>query len=161
MNHTYKIKVNEEFEYDLNSEDLDALDVVGSGHSAYHVLKENIPYHAEIVLADFNAKKYAVKVNSEIYEVSIADHLDLLIDQMGFDLSFSKDIDTIEAPMPGLILDINVRVGSAVNENDPLVILEAMKMENVITSPRDGIIKNITVKKGEAVDKDHVIIEFE
>ena len=52
-------------------------------------------------------------------------------------------------------------IGQAVNEDDPLVILEAMKMENVITSPRDGIIKNISVEKGEAVDKKHVLIEFE
>ena len=80
---------------------------------------------------------------------------------MGFALSSTKDVGLIEAPMPGLILDINVRVGQAVNEDDPLLILEAMKMENVITSPRDGIIKSVSVKKGEAVDKNHVLIEFE
>ena len=93
--------------------------------------------------------------------MAISDHLDLLIDKMGFALSSSKDVGMIEAPMPGLILDINVRVGQAVNEDDPLLILEAMKMENVITSPRDGIIKNVSVEKGEAVDKNHVLIEFE
>jgi biotin carboxyl carrier protein len=63
--------------------------------------------------------------------------------------------------MPGLILEIHVRIGQAVNENDPLLILEAMKMENVITSPRDGIIKSISVKKSDAVDKNQLLIEFE
>jgi biotin carboxyl carrier protein len=80
---------------------------------------------------------------------------------MGFALSSVKDVSMIEAPMPGLILDINVRVGQAVNEDDPLLILEAMKMENVLTSPRDGIIKSVNVKKGAAVDKKHILIEFE
>jgi biotin carboxyl carrier protein len=63
--------------------------------------------------------------------------------------------------MPGLILEIHVQTGQEVNEDDPLLILEAMKMENVITSPRDGIIKSITVKKGETVDKNQLLIEFE
>ena len=161
MEDTYRLRVNGEFEYMLNQKDIEEIDILPSGPTTYHILKENIPFRAEIIEADFLSKKYSIKVNSGIYEVSIADHLDLLIDEMGFALSSSKDIGMIEAPMPGLILDINVRVGQAVNEDDPLVILEAMKMENVITSPRDGIIKKITVKKGQAVDKKDVLIEFE
>lgn len=161
MEHTYKLRVNAEFEYELKQEDLDSLDIVPTSANGYHVLKKTIPYQVEIFKADFHSKNYTVKVNSGIYEVTIADHLDQLIDQMGFALTSSKDIDMIEAPMPGLILDINVRKGQAVNEDDPLLILEAMKMENVITSPRNGIIKNIAVKKGEAVDRKHIMIEFE
>jgi biotin carboxyl carrier protein len=63
--------------------------------------------------------------------------------------------------MPGLILEINVAVGQHVAENDPLLILEAMKMENSFLSPRDGIIKSIVVVKGQAVDKGQLLIEFE
>ncbi len=63
--------------------------------------------------------------------------------------------------MPGLILDINVKVGQEVQENDALLILEAMKMENIITSPRNGIIKSVSVKNGDAVEKNHLLIEFE
>jgi biotin carboxyl carrier protein len=63
--------------------------------------------------------------------------------------------------MPGLILDINVKIGQKVKEDDPLLILEAMKMENVLTSPRDGIIKSISVSKGDAVNKNQLLIEFE
>ena len=161
MEENYKLRVNDQFEFNLNAKDVDDLDVLSTGPDGYHLLQENTPFTAEVTEADFNNKKYSIKVNSEIYEVSINDQLDLLIDQMGFAQGSSKDISSIEAPMPGLILDINVRVGQAVNEDDPLVILEAMKMENVITSPRDGIIKNISVEKGAAVDKKHVLIEFE
>ncbi|MCL4125700.1 UNVERIFIED_CONTAM: hypothetical protein GTU68_028898 [Idotea baltica] len=63
--------------------------------------------------------------------------------------------------MPGLILDINVKVGQEVIEDDALLILEAMKMENVLTAPRDGMIKSITVSKGDAVDKNQLLITFE
>ena len=161
MEDTFKLKVNNEFEFSLNGEHLEELDIQSVNADSYHILKDNIPFHTQVIASDFHKKKYSIRVNSSIYEVAISDHLDLLIDKMGFALSSTKDVGLIEAPMPGLILDINVRVGQAVNEDDPLLILEAMKMENVITSPRDGIIKNVSVKKGEAVDKNHVLIEFE
>ena len=161
MEETYKLKVNNEFEYSLDSENIEGLDIQVVNTNSYHILRDNLPFHTEVLQADFLNKQYTIKVNSGIYDVDISDHLDLLIDKMGFALSSSKDVGMIEAPMPGLILDINVRVGQAVNEDDPLLILEAMKMENVITSPRDGIIKNVSVEKGEAVDKNHVLIEFE
>ena len=67
---------------------------------------------------------------------------------------------SIKAPMPGLILEINVKVGQEVKEDEPLLILEAMKMENIITSPRDGIIKSISVNKTDAVEKNQLLIEF-
>ena len=158
---SFKLSINGKFEYELNVMDIEDLDILSTGADSYHLLVENIPYHAHILKGDFNRRKYIVEVNSGTYEVDIQDQLDLLIDRMGFAQGSSKDISAIEAPMPGLILDINVRIGQAVNEDDPLVILEAMKMENVITSPRDGIIKNIAVEKGAAVDKKHVLIEFE
>ncbi|MCL4140359.1 UNVERIFIED_CONTAM: hypothetical protein GTU68_048933 [Idotea baltica] len=63
--------------------------------------------------------------------------------------------------MPGLLLAINVEVGQNVKEDDSLLILEAMKMENVITSPRNGIIKSINAVKGNTVDKGTLLIEFE
>ncbi|MEM7382618.1 MAG: acetyl-CoA carboxylase biotin carboxyl carrier protein subunit, partial [Bacteroidota bacterium] len=81
--------------------------------------------------------------------------------QMGFALGSAKDVSSIEAPMPGLILDISVSEGQEVNEGDPLLILEAMKMENVITSPRNGVVKSVPISQGETVEKKHLLIEFE
>ncbi len=61
----------------------------------------------------------------------------------------------------GLILDILVKEGQEVSEEDQLVILEAMKMENIITSPRNGVIKKIGVSQGDAVEKKQLLIEFQ
>ena len=87
--------------------------------------------------------------------------MDELIKKMGFAVNAGKNIDSISAPMPGLILDILVEEGQEVNEEDQLLILEAMKMENIITSPRSGVIKTVSVSKGEAVDKKQLLIEFQ
>jgi biotin carboxyl carrier protein len=81
--------------------------------------------------------------------------------RLRFEVGLTKQVNAIKAPMPGLILEINVVVGQTVQENDPLLILEAMKMENSFLSPRDGVIKSIAVTKGDAVDKGQLLIEFE
>ena len=91
----------------------------------------------------------------------IANALDQLIDKMGFSANDSKQIDAINAPMPGLLLEISVAVGQEVKKDDQLFILEAMKMENSILSPRDGVIKSVNANKGDAIEKNYVLIEFE
>jgi biotin carboxyl carrier protein len=161
MNNSFKVVVDGNLEFEISSDDTTNIDVLQTSANSYHVLKENKSFTAEVMAKDFYHKKYVISINNSSYEVVISDDLDLLISEMGFELSSNKDIDSISAPMPGLILDIPVRVGQAVNEDDQLVILEAMKMENIISSPRDGIIKSISVKKGDAVDKNQLLIEFE
>lgn len=161
MNNSFKVVVDNTHEFKINSDDISKIDALQTSSDSYHILKENKSFKAEVIEKDFYSKTYKVKINNSSYEVVISDSLDFLINDMGFALSSSKDIDSISAPMPGLILEIHVRIGQAVNEDDPLLILEAMKMENVITSPRDGIIKSISVKKSEAVDKNQLLIEFE
>lgn len=69
--------------------------------------------------------------------------------------------EVIKAPMPGTILNINVKEGDNVKKGQVLLILEAMKMENEIVSPRDGKVVGIAVSKGTSVNTgdDMVIIE--
>jgi biotin carboxyl carrier protein len=161
MSTTYKLSVNHATSFELTESDLQNLDAVNISESKFHILKENKPYKAEIVSADFIAKKYTVKVNNNTYEVAISDALDILIQSMGIERGRTKVVNAIKAPMPGLILEISVEVGQEVKENDPLLILEAMKMENSFLSPRNGVIKSIAVQKGMAVDKGQLLIEFE
>jgi biotin carboxyl carrier protein len=161
MEDQFKVKVNEELEYQLSSEDLSSLDALNTSPVSYHVLVGSKPFTAQIIKSDFHKKSYEVRINSNNYSITIEDKLDLLIEKMGFALSSARNISSIEAPMPGLILEISVQAGQEVKEDDPLLILEAMKMENVITSPRDGVIKSIQVSQGDAVDKDNLLIEFE
>ena len=63
--------------------------------------------------------------------------------------------------MPGKILDIMVEVGDDVKKGQPVIILEAMKMENELKSPIDGIIKKLDVSVGQIVEKKTPILEIE
>lgn len=63
--------------------------------------------------------------------------------------------------MPGLILHIETQVGAEIEEGDKLIILEAMKMENIIKSTRTGVIAKIHVEPGQRVDKNQLLITFE
>lgn len=67
----------------------------------------------------------------------------------------------VRAPMPGSIVDILVKVGDRVKEEDELIILEAMKMENPIFAPADGVVKEIKVKIKDVVEVDHVLLILE
>jgi len=161
MNKTYTLKVNSDHEFKLNASDISNTDIIKLSESKHHVLHNNKSIITEIITSNFNLKSYEVKVNNNTYNININNDLDNLIKEMGFEVGSSKLVNEIKAPMPGLILDILVEISQEVKEDDALLILEAMKMENIITSPRDGIIKNISVAKGNAVDKNKLLIEFE
>ena len=160
MSDVFKVKVDNSSEFDISKNDISKLDAV-STKGKYHILQNNSSYKAEVLNSDFNSKTFSVLVNSNTYEVKIANNLDQLISKMGFSQGTNKQINKIKAPMPGLILDVMVKEGQTVQEDDALLILEAMKMENVIVSQREGTIKTISVKKGDAVDKNNLLIEFE
>ena len=161
MSADFKVKVNDTFEFDFKNESISLLDAVSVEKNKFHVLHQNLPYKTEIVVSNFNQKRYTVKVNNNSYHVAILNPLDTLIKQMGFAVGKTKQVNVIKAPMPGLILEISVVIGQAVKENDGLLILTAMKMENSFLSPRDGIIKSIAINVGDSVIKGDLLIEFE
>jgi len=67
----------------------------------------------------------------------------------------------VKAPMPGKILEVLVKIGDQVKEDDEMVILEAMKMENPIYAPAGGTVKEIKVKASDSVNTDQVMIIIE
>jgi propionyl-CoA carboxylase alpha chain len=62
--------------------------------------------------------------------------------------------------MPGLVIALNVEEGAEVKAGDALVIVEAMKMENILRADRDGTVKKINAKVGESLGVDDMIMEF-
>lgn len=161
MEEKYKAKVNGEMEFQFTKEQISAPDITGSSASGFHVLKDGRSFKAELQKSNFLQKIYSININSNTYEVKISNELDLLIEDMGLSLAAAQVVNDIKAPMPGLILDVLVEVGTEVKEGDYLLVLEAMKMENTLTAPRDGVVKSISVKKGLTVDKNQLLIEME
>jgi biotin carboxyl carrier protein len=161
MDQSYQLIVNNKQVYDRKASESLELNAIEVSPSNFHVLKNSKAFTAEITSSDFIAKTYTVRVNGNPYTVLINNTLDQLIKEMGFLIASSSQVNSIKAPMPGLILEMSVSVGQSVEKNECLFILEAMKMENSFLSPRAGIIKSISAHAGDAVEKGKLLVEFE
>lgn len=136
------------------------LDLSILNSNTFHIIKNSKSYTAEIIAVDKKEKTVEVKVNNKVISVTVKDKMDQLLEKLGMEKMAEDKVQDIHAPMPGSILDIMVKEGGEVEKGDPIMILEAMKMENVLKAPGAGIIKGIKVKKGENVDKNQVLIQF-
>ena len=65
------------------------------------------------------------------------------------------------APMPGLLVSIMVKEGDNIEENQPLAVIEAMKMENIIKAEKKSKVKKVSCKEGDSLEVDQIILEFE
>lgn len=72
----------------------------------------------------------------------------------------APDPRLVYAFIPGTIIKIHVKEKDKVKKGEPLLVFQAMKMNNIITSPITGVIKKINVKAGETVPKTQVLVEF-
>jgi len=149
----------EENIFSVNDKDV-ALDVKKLSDRSFHILRNNKGYSVEVVTIDKTEKQVTLKINGSLYTYTIKDEMDLLLKKMGLSNISKPKVSEIKAPMPGLVLEVVAKVGDLVKKGDALVILEAMKMENVIKSPIDGEIKAIKVKNGQPVEKNEILIQF-
>jgi acetyl/propionyl-CoA carboxylase alpha subunit len=136
-----------------------AIDLIKDGERRFHIIKDNKSYNAEIVRKE--GKTMTIKVNGTKYEIEARDRHDELLKQLGLEVVGTGKVNEIKAPMPGLVLEIMVSPGQEVKKGDPIMVLEAMKMENILKSPGDGIVKSVNVEKRLAVEKNQVLISFE
>ena len=157
---SYKINIDEQV-FDLKKSTVDRLDIRATGPNQFHLLENNQSYHISVLQTDFPNKQITLEVNGNIYHLKIEDEYDQLVKKMGLSISNTQKLTDIKAPMPGLVLDILVQPGQIIAKGDQLLILEAMKMENVLKAEGEGIVKSIEIEKGDAVDKGQVMIEME
>lgn len=157
---TYEIEVDLDAKLKLAGEEV-TLDMVAESKDSFQVIHENVGYDVYIVDKNEATKSYTVSVNGNKYTLQAKSKFDELLDQLGMSNLAEIKADNIKAPMPGLVLDIIVEPGTVVAKGDPVLVLEAMKMENNIKSPAEGVVKNVDIKKGQAVEKNQVLISFE
>ena len=156
----YQVTINNR-EYPVEEEQLYGLDVLAHGPGQYHLLHEGKSYHIEVLALDLVSKVVTLTVNGRQQTMHLADETDQLVKQLGFSTVSAAKSKNVIAPMPGLVLDVMVKPGDHVTEGTPLIILEAMKMENVLKAEGDGEVKAISVTKGEAVEKRQLLIEID
>ncbi|NIW44110.1 MAG: hypothetical protein GWN30_04880 [Gammaproteobacteria bacterium] len=66
--------------------------------------------------------------------------------------------DELRAPMPGLVISVNVEVGQKVNEGQSVCVIESMKMQMAIHAPKDGVVKDVLIQSDQKVEKDALLI---
>jgi biotin carboxyl carrier protein len=122
-----------------------------------------ISHEENTIDIEVNGTSYSVKMKEDIKRVKtptlVRTPSKSTIEPAKIGASSSKT--KIDAPIPGVILSLNVKVGDVVKKNDPLLVLEAMKMENTIVSEESGTITAVHIKVGQQVLQGEVMIELE
>jgi biotin carboxyl carrier protein len=117
-------------------------------------------YTARVEEINREEKTVILYLNGKKLEVKLKEPLDDLLQSMGLDKLATAKVSSVKAPMPGLVLSVLVSAGQEVKKGDKLLVLEAMKMENIIKAGGDGVVAQIMVNQGQAVDKNQTLIEF-
>lgn len=136
------------------------LDCIATSENEFHVIENGKSHWITVMEFDFHTRSCLLKVDGEIKKVKFLRELDLMIERMGLNAVKANTLKNLPSPMPGLVTAIKTKPGQAVEKGTPLLILEAMKMENVIVAPHPAVIKEIRVKSGQAVEKGAILIEF-
>jgi biotin carboxyl carrier protein len=118
-------------------------------------------FHGEVLANRMEENKLTVKLNHRVFDIRKDGPLDELIASMGLDVPKVRKLKQLKAPMPGRVVGIAVTVGMEVNPGDPLLTLEAMKMENVLKAEGTGTVQRIAIEVSDVVDKGALLIEFE
>ena len=124
----------------------------------FNLSVKNNKYHADIIERKDN--KYIVEVNGNSYHFSIESPFSLK--RMKILEKKKGKVNTlhVQAPMPGKIIDVLVEEGANIQQGEPILILEAMKMQNEILADNDGKIDKIFVKPETSVMKDDILVEI-
>ncbi len=116
-------------------------------------------HHTAWISEDAEALAY-VSTGGHIFRMKRHDILAESHSAAGFD-THGHDANHVTSPMPGKVIRIQVKEGDQVKKGDGLIIIEAMKMENLVVSPRDAEVKAINVMVNDRVESSTVLIEFE
>ena len=102
-----------------------------------------------------------VRINGVRKDVRVMDERTQLLEKMGMSVAAAAGSGDVNAPMPGKVLQVLVEPGHTVEEGQPLLVLEAMKMENVIKATAAGTVSEVPVNEGDAVEKGSLLVGFE
>jgi len=136
-------------------------DIERLSENRYHIIWNNKSYNVELLEANFAEKTFHLLINGRQYTTVAKDEIDILLEGMGMHVKAVQKINHVKAPMPGLIQSVSVVEGDQLSKGDTLLVLVAMKMENIIKASGDGTVKSLKVSAGETVEKNQVMLEFQ
>ncbi len=154
----HEIDVDRAGEVTLDGEDLTVdLQAIG-GSLTYSLLIENRSYE---LVVERRPGGYDVMIEGDRFSVDVEEARLKQLKAMGGETHAEGGAAVITAPMPGLVVKLLAEVGAQVEENQGLLILEAMKMENEIRAPRAGRLRSMSVVAGQTVNQGDVMAVIE
>jgi len=130
-------------------------------HRFFDITHNGVVFHGEIMTDDSENRALTVKINHRVFQVKRKGELDEIIASLGFDKPKIRKLKELAAPMPGRVTSIHIELGQAIQPGDPILSLEAMKMENVLKAEGIGVVSSINIQQGDVVEKGAVLVSFE
>ncbi len=127
---------------------------------SYRVSVNGKNYTVSAVEGPDESGKMVVRVSGVERVVTILDERALILDRMGMSTGVTSAELELCAPMPGKVLNILAKPGDKVNPGDSLLVIEAMKMENVIKSSVSAMVEEVPANLGSAVEKGELLVKF-
>jgi biotin carboxyl carrier protein len=104
---------------------------------------------------------WRIQLGGRAYDVEVVDERTRAIRQLAGVSAVAQGPKPIKAPMPGLVLRVEVAPGDSVRPGQGVVVVEAMKMENELKAEVAGVVSRVLIEAGQAVEKGTVLVEFE
>ncbi len=152
-----------------NTWSFDGKEVIGSqgsvlkwdDHQFFTLTYKGQKFFGELLEDKSEDNSLKIKINHRVFEIKKKGELDDLISALGLDIPKVRKLKELQAPMPGRIVQVSVKIGQELNIGDEILSLEAMKMENILKAEGVGTVKSIFVEANQVVEKGFVLIEFE
>jgi len=144
-------KVGNGFKVLLNGQEIQ-VNILGVDKNNLTLIIDRKPYYI------YQDRDNQLTVNGETYSFEIIDEQVARLLKSSPETGHKKEL-IITAPMPGLVIEIEIKEGDVVKHGQALIVVEAMKMQNEMKSPREGVVKKVLVRKGQTVNsKDALVI---
>ena len=149
----------------INTIDLDKTDLkLGVTHlekGVYKIINGDKEEFMEVLDVDLHAKQLSIRYRHFVYDLEFENELDVVLDNMGIKRTTDSVSKDIKAPMPGKVIEVVVKEGDKVEKGDAILILEAMKMENVLKADAACSIKKVHVSSSDSVEKNQLLVELD
>jgi biotin carboxyl carrier protein len=165
MAQTYEAKVNDDQTLEIASENghflLDGkapAEFHVTGPHSFQVVQGGRNFRVHVVSVDTPSQTVVLKVNGKRAEVKLTTEIDRMLQRLGIHAKAGARAGDVRAPMPGQIMSVLVEPGQAVEKGEPLLVLVAMKMENVIKATASGTVAKVLAQPGENVQKGQALL---
>ena len=136
-------------------------EILDLGSDVYKIINGSTYQIIEVIDINLATKEMKIRHNHNVYDIHFKDKLDLVLDSMGIKRNVETINTNVKAPMPGKVIEVIAKEGDQILKGAPILILEAMKMENVLKAESDCIIKKVLISNQENVEKNQVLIELD